>query len=62
VPAKVLHGGHPTIDTFLIWPRFWKKVAQRGWIIEDALYLMPACRSANYLPDKKDWFGLFPTG
>jgi len=31
-------GGHPTIDTFLIRPRFWKKVAQHGRIIEDALY------------------------
>jgi len=32
-------GGHPTIDTFLIRPRFWKKVAQHGRIIEDALYV-----------------------
>jgi len=32
-------GRHPTIDTFLIRPRFWKKVAQHGRIIEDALYL-----------------------
>jgi len=31
-------GGHPMIDTFLIRPIFWKKVAQHGRIIEDALY------------------------
>jgi len=35
-------GGHPTIDTFLIRPRFWKKVAQHGRIIEDALYSSPS--------------------
>jgi len=34
----VVDGGHPTIDTFLIRPRFWKKVALHGRIIEDALY------------------------
>jgi len=34
----MVDGGHLTIDTFLIRPRFWKKVAQHGQIIEDALY------------------------
>jgi len=37
-------GGHPTIDTFLIRPRFWKKVAQHGRIIEDALYCIAEMR------------------
>jgi len=31
-------GGHAKIDTFLIRPRVWKKVAQHDRIIEDALY------------------------
>ena len=32
-------GGYSMINTFLIRPRFWKKVAQLDRIIEDALYL-----------------------
>jgi len=48
-------GRHPKIDTFLIRPRFWKKVAQHGRIIEDALQFQHRfClmkQNTHYLPE-----------